>query len=227
MPLKNRLRLVIFLIIFAVVLPRNLLADELWHRSISFDPIGVARFFHFLVFLPGDLTGEEGLNLDNVGLTVESNWKTVHRHQMGIGFILSSNRIALTSTYRFFRDRETQSGFFWGPFALLEWRRMYWYYDVAGQITVDTAPYGLLGTPFNSIGLTFGADVGFRFRISNFSITAFGGMGIPLFLAFGELLPEGPEFQEFYMANILPRGLRFGVRLDFYHPRFRWFRWNR
>jgi hypothetical protein len=200
-------------VIFLAVSPKNTPADTPGNRSSSLDPFSFVGLIVF--FIPTDDV-TEGVNFNNLWFTVEWNWESANQREMGVGITLRGDRVALTSTYRFFHNRETQSGFFWGPFALLEWRRMYWFYDEDDHITIGwSLPFRADGNTFHSVGITAGIDIGYRFRRNNFGVTAFIGLGVPLFYPFGNLPPQD-DFQGFYLANMMLRSLRAGLRLNFF-----------
>jgi hypothetical protein len=189
----------------------NNLSSSIFPTSISFDPI---TFIQFL--LPDD-----NIDIKNMWLAMELNGKTTNEREFGLGVILRRDRIGLTARHRSFSNKEQLSGFFWGLFGLLEWRRMFWYYNENYEMGVGwTFPLGGHDNSYHSIGITGGIEAGFRIRRNDFGITPFFGMGIPLFYCFGNLPPQS-NMQEFYASNILLRAVNVGIRLDFFTPTHR------
>ena len=210
--LKTKSRAVFLALLFAVVFPGGLFADDLSFRnsSISFDPI---------TFLGLWLLSNESDNVGfrNLWFAMDVNMATASQREIGLGIILTGSRIALITRYRSFYNRERQSGFFWGLYGLLEWRRMSWYYDENSETVIHWSfLFEDRGNTYHSIGITAGVDIGFRIRINNFGITPFLGLGVPLFFCFGNLPSQ--NFWEFYLNNALIRAINIGIRFDLFGP---------
>jgi hypothetical protein len=196
----------ILILIISFLIPFNLFAQEYNNSSVSFDPLT----------LIGLLLGDGNVDFRNMWLAVDINWETEKQREMGLGLFVRGNRVGITTKYRFFHNKEKLSGFFWGLYGLIEWRRMYWFYDDNSEIIMGSSfPFVESGNVYHSIGITGGADIGFRFRIKNFGITPYLGVGLPLFLLFGDLPPQN-NMQEFYIQNAITRAINIGLKLDFF-----------
>ena len=204
---------IIFILIISFFIPFNLFAQEYNNSSVSFDPLT----FGGLLLGPDEEDGEvQPVDFRNMWFIMDINWETIKQREMGFGIILRGNRIALTTKYRFFHNKERQSGFFWGLYGLIEWRRMYWFYDDNSELTVGwNFPFVGHDNVYQSIGITSGFDIGIRFRINDFGITPYLGLGLPLFLYFGDLPPEKND-QKFNLINMIIRSINIGLRLDFF-----------
>ncbi|MCL2381674.1 MAG: hypothetical protein FWC64_08800 [Treponema sp.] len=211
MTCRIKRRAALFAVILVVVFPRSLFADDFTNQSVSFSPITfVGLFFVLPVF--------EEVNLRNIWITFEGNWITANQAERGAGITIRNDRVALSARHRFFYNRQTQSGFFWGLYGLVEWRRTHWYYDEDGELQIDPFfPNERPGSIFHSVGLTGGLETGFRVRSGNTGITPFLRLGIPVFFPFGDLPPNN-EFWEFYAMNALVRGITLGLRIDIFYP---------
>jgi hypothetical protein len=206
----NMKKTMLFLIIF-IFLTHHLFSMDYTNNSISFDPLTFIGIF----FIP-DNGESQFVDLRNLWLAVDINWETEKQREMGLGLFLRGDRVAITTKYRMFHNKETQSGFFWGLYGLIEWRRLYWYYDKNSEITIGwTFPFVGHDNVYHSIGITGGIDIGFRIRSNSFGITPYLGLGIPLFYCFGDLPPE-KNTQEFNIMNITLRAINIGLRLDFF-----------
>jgi hypothetical protein len=186
---------------------------EFTNNSVSFEPLT----FIGLLLSPNDENGEpQPVDLRNMWFAVDSNWETEKQREMGLGLFLRGDRIAIISKYRMFRNKETLSGFFWGFYGLIEWRRMYWLFEKNSELTIGwNFPFVGHDNVYHSIGITGGMDIGFRFRKENFGITPYLGLGIPLFYCFGNLPPKGND-REFIIMNTAGRAVNIGLRLDFF-----------
>jgi hypothetical protein len=202
----------IFITILAVFISQGLSSMDSRSSSVSFDPLTFAGLFTGLL-LPQD--GDGYIDLRNMWLSADINWLTTKEKEFGAGLFVRGDRVALITKYRMFRNNESQSGFFWGLFGLVEWRRMYWFFDNNGGLTTGWSfPFAEHGNVYHSIGITAGADVGIRFRINDyFGITPYLRAGIPLFYCFGNM-PPGKYTGEFYAANIAVRVASIGLKLD-------------
>jgi len=135
---------------------------------------------------------------------------------MGVVFFAGTHRFALMAKLRSFSNKEKQSGFFWGLYGLIEWRRMDWFYDENNKLGVGwIIPSTEQSKAYHSIGITGGLDIGFRFRINNFGITPYLGLGLPLFVCFGDLPPKN-NIRDFYLMNMALRAINIGLKLDFF-----------
>jgi len=203
----KKLLLILIIIIF---FSSSLMAQELNNQknvSISFDPL---TFFVLLI-----APDQSEINFRNMWFAMDFNWETEKQKEMGIGIILQENRIALKTQYRSFYNKERQSGFFWGLYGLVEWRRMYWYNENNNIGIGWTVPYIYNENTYHSIGITGGFDIGFRFRIIDIGITPYIGLGLPLFYCFNNLPSENYK-QEFYINNAVIRAINIGIKLDFF-----------
>jgi len=202
-----------FIIIFCIIIffSSGLMAQELDNNyknlSISFDPLT----FIGLIIVPD----ESQIDFRNIWFSMDINWETENQKETGIGIILKSNRIAIKTQYRSFYNKERQSGFFWGLYGLLEWRKMYWYNDNNNLGIGWTFPFIDNDKTYHSIGITGGFDIGFRLRIHDIGITPYIGLGIPLYYCFGNIPPEKYK-QEFTINNTVLRAINIGIMLDFF-----------
>jgi len=211
--LSNKKLLLTILFYFLFVFTINLYANyndssNIFFDSVSYDPLTIIGLFVFFI------TPEDESNLNFLWFAGETNRITANHREIGTGLILNRNRAALTTRLRTYNNREMQNGFFWGVFGLLEWRRMYWFFNENSELTVSNPFWGTTkGYAYHSIGVTGGVETGFRIRTNNSGITIFLGLGIPLFYCFGNLPPQA-NMREFYLNNILPRSVNIGIRLD-------------
>jgi hypothetical protein len=201
----------LFLIIALAGTPAVIFAQN---SSLSVDPVTLVGFF-FWAASPQDQDGEEkSSDIRNLWLCFEANMERNNR-ELGFGIFARGDRVALRTNYRFFMNKERQSGFFWGLYGHIEWRRMYWIYDKDNTITIGWSFPFSGDAVFHSIGATGGVDVGFRIRGINLGLTPFIGLGIPLFFCFGDLPPERDR-KDFYLQNIAFRAFDIGIRIDFF-----------
>ena len=198
--------LALFLLMFSF---NNLFANEQGNTSISFAP---------LTFLGLFFGSGENVDFRNMWFAMDINWETRNQREMGVGTILRGNRIAVKTQYRMFYNRELQRGFFWGLYGVIDWRRLFWFYDDNNVLTIGSSfPYAVYDNQYHSIGVSGGLDIGFRFRSGNFGITPFFGLGIPVFHVFGDLPPSNYK-QEFRVTKAVIRAINIGLRLDFFVP---------
>jgi hypothetical protein len=142
--------------------------------------------------------------------------ETNNKKELGFGIFARADKLALRTQYRSFFNKERQSGFFWGLYGHIEWRKMYWIYDENDEITIGlNFPFVGNDNVFHSIGITGGVDIGFRFREEKVGITPYIGLGIPLFYCFGDLPPEKDK-ELFNFQNITFRAIDMGIRFDFF-----------
>jgi len=206
---------IILTLIIITLISSKLCAQDVRNSSISFDPLSLIGLLWFFS------TNEEGVHQidpDNAWFGMDINWETEKQKEMSVGFFLGTHRVALKTQYRSFYNKENQSGFFWGLYGLIEWRRMNWYYDEDNELSINLFGSGE-DNVYHSIGITGGFNVGFRFRFSNFGITPYVGLGIPLFYCFGGLPPED-NIKDFYFANAVLRTIFIGINIDFFSYKF-------
>jgi len=197
--------------IIIIFITSNLMAQNSYNnKSISFDPLTFIG-----LFLSHD---ESQLDFRNMWFAMDFNWETEKQKEMGIGIILKANRVAVKTQYRSFHNKENLSGFFWGLYGFIEWRKMNWYNENNDLIIGWTFPFVDNDNTYHSIGITGGFDIGYRFRFDNIGITPYIGLGIPLFYCFGNLPPEKYK-QEFYLNNIALRVINIGIKLDIFYIR--------
>jgi hypothetical protein len=203
--LKNR-----FLIVVLIGLSYNISAQN---SALSLDPIT----FIGLLSSPKDENGEQqSPDMRNMWLCFELNMETKSRKELGFGIFARADRFALRTQYRSFFNKERLSGFFWGLYGHIEWRKMYWIYDENSEITIGwNFPFEGNDNVFHSIGITGGIDIGFRIRGENVGVTPYIGLGIPLFYCFGDLPPE-KDSEAFNFQNTTFRAIDIGVRIDFF-----------
>jgi hypothetical protein len=198
------------LVIVLIGLPNIMFAQNF---SISFDPIT----FVGLLFAPKDENGEQqSSDIRNMWLCFELNMETNNNKELGFGIFARADRLALRTQYRSFFNQERQSGFFWGLYGHIEWRKMYWIYDENNEINIGwNFPFVGYDNVFHSIGITGGVDIGFRIRGTTVGVTPYIGLGIPLFYCFGDLPPEKDK-ELFDLQNITFRSIDIGIRFDFF-----------
>jgi hypothetical protein len=199
-----------FLYLFLIMLGGNLFAQI---YSVSVDPIT----FFGLLLTPKDENGkQQSADIRNIWLCLELNLETNNKKELGFGIFARADRFALRTQYRSFYNKERQSGFFWGFYGNVEWRRMYWIYDEDDKFAIGWFfPFIGNNNVFHSIGITGGVDIGFRFRGEKIGVTPYMGLGIPLFHCFGDLPPE-KDRELFYLQNAAFRAIDVGIRLDFF-----------
>jgi hypothetical protein len=202
---------IILIILITIFISSNLFAQDttsLKNTSISLDPlslIGAVLFF-------GDGINEYTSNFICFGMDL--NLETSEKNEMSMGFFIGTHRLTLMTKYRFFNNSEKLSGFFWGLYGLIEWRRMDWFYN-ENRLSIDwIIPSTEQSKVYQSIGITGGLDIGLRLRINNFGITPYLGLGIPLFICFGDLPSQ--YIRDFYVMNIALRAINIGLKLDFF-----------
>ncbi|MDR2510080.1 MAG: hypothetical protein LBC77_05505 [Spirochaetaceae bacterium] len=185
--------------------------------SVSFDPIT------FLALIPAGMSGTnqdgrpaEAIDWRNMWLCVELNSQLPNEKELGFGVFVRADRVALRSNYRSYYNTDRLSGFFWGFYGQLEWRKMYWHYDKGAELSVGWMfPVADGYNSYHSAGLTAGVDIGFRIRIGSLGITPYLGVGLPLFLLFGDK-PGGDDYGKFIFINGVFRAVDIGLRLDFF-----------
>jgi hypothetical protein len=199
-----------FLIIALVWLSNALFAQN---SSLSLDPIT----FVGLLLSPKDEDGEEqSSDIRNRWLCFELNWETNNKKEIGFGIFARADRVALRTQYRSFFNKKRQSGLFWGLYAHVEWRKMFWIYDENNEIGIGwNFPFVGNDNVFHSIGITGGFDIGFRIRGKKFGVTPYIGLGIPLFYCFGDLPPEKDK-ELFDFKNTAFRSIDIGIRFDLF-----------
>lgn len=206
---KNKRRVIFLVFILMFVFSHNLYAEEdiyYHHPSVSLDTI---TFIAMLIF------SDSNMIFQSMWFNLEINWATANQRELGFGIALRRDRVALTANYRSFFNKERQSGFFWGYYGLVEWRKMYWFYNENSDMVLSTTfPDAGHENAYHSIGATAGVNIGFRIRGNNFGITPFLGAGVPLFYCFGNVPSQ--NFWKFYLDNMLIRSVNIGLRVNFF-----------
>ncbi|MDR0568500.1 MAG: hypothetical protein LBG87_04775 [Spirochaetaceae bacterium] len=183
------------------------------NTSLSVDPI---TFFGLLLSPKDEYGDQQPADIKNMWLSVALNWETKKKKEVGFGVFIRADKVALRTQYRSFFNKERQSGFFWGLYGHIEWRKMYWIYDENNALGIGwNFPFVGHDNVFHSVGITGGFDVGFRLRGEKFGITPYIGVGIPLFYCFGDLPPEKDK-TDFIFQNVFFRAIDIGVRFDFF-----------
>ncbi|MDR3122616.1 MAG: hypothetical protein LBU16_02420 [Treponema sp.] len=180
--------------------------------SLSIDPLT----FMGLMLSPKDEKGEEqSVDIRNMWLCMELNFYTRSKRELGFGIFARADKFALRTQYRSFFNKERQSGFFWGLYGQLEWRRMYWIYNENDDLTIGwNFPFVGNDNVYHSIGATGGFDIGFRIRGDHVGVTPYIGVGAPLYYYFGDLPRKDKDF--FSFANALVRSIDIGIRVDLF-----------
>jgi hypothetical protein len=187
-----------------IVLSNNAFAQNF---SVSVDPI---TFIGTLLASNNDIR--------NMWLCTELNMDANNK-ELGFGIFARADRFALRTQYRSFFNKERQSGFFWGLYGCIEWRKMFWIYNENNKINIGwNFPFVGSDNVYHSVGLTGGFDIGFRIRGKTVGVTPYIGLGIPLFFCFGDLPPQ-KDRELFNIQNIIFRAFDIGLRIDFFTNR--------
>lgn len=207
----------IVLFAFASIFSVKLLAVEDYqgafpeNLSFSIDPLTFATILlnsHFE-------EGEFDIDWRGVWFAGEMNYQTENRTELGFGLFLSNHNVAVTAKHRSFYNEEQLRGFFWGYYGLVEWRRMHWWKNSSAWPNVSwNFPVDENANVYHSFGVTAGADIGFRYRKEHWGITAYLGLGLPLYFCFGDL-PNRRNIR-FELINIGLRAIHLGVRVDLF-----------
>ena len=210
---------IIVISILTIFISSRLYAQNLRNSSISFDPFSLLGTILFFASLPNENEEPRQIDFNNIWLGIDANWETKTQKEMGLGIFLGTHKIALRTQYRSFYNKEKQSGFFWGLYGLIEWRKMFWMYDNDNELTVGWGyPFIESDNVYYSLGIAGGGNVGFRFRKNNFGITPYIGLGMPLFYCFGSFPPKH-DMKEFDFMNIIFRAIDVGIKLDFFNDK--------
>jgi hypothetical protein len=198
-----------FLTAALLVLSNNVFAQNF---SLSIDPLTFAGLF----LSPTDENGEQlSSDIRNMWLCMGVNFDTSSKRELGFGIFARADRVALRTQYRFFYNKERQSGFFWGLYGQIEWRRMFWIYNENDALVVGwNFPFVGNDNVYHSIGATGGFDIGFRIRGKSVGVTPYIGLGLPLYFCFGKL-PQNDK-ETFNFTNTVWRAIDIGLRIDFF-----------
>jgi hypothetical protein len=199
-----------FFIGILIVLSYTIFAQNF---SISVDPI---TFIGLLLSQKDENGEQQSSDIRNTWVCVELNMETNSKKEIGFGIFIRADRVALRTQYRSFYNKERQSGFFWGLYGHIDWRKMFWIYDENNEIGIGwNFPFVGNDNVFHSIGITGGVDIGFRIRGETVGVTPYIGLGIPLYYCFGDLPPEKDK-ELFNLQNTTFRAIDIGIRLDFF-----------
>jgi hypothetical protein len=186
------------------------------NSSLSVDPLTLVGFIAWAVTAQDTSEEQQSSDIRNLWLCFDINWETNNKRELGAGISARADRVALRTQYRFFFNQERQSGFFWGLYGHIEWRKMFWIHDENEEIAIGwNFPFEGHDNIFHSIGITGGVDVGFRIRGKSVGITPYVGLGAPLFYCFGDMPPE-KDRELFDLQNIVLRAIDIGVRFDLF-----------
>lgn len=178
--------------------------------------VDVFTFINMLIQTPpGDNQEQPPASIESLWACVELSFTTDAGRELGFGIFARADRVALRTNYRFFSNADEQSGFFWGWFGHIEWRKMLWMYDDNNEVAVGWNYPFSADNVYHSVGLAAGVDVGLRIRMGAVGITPFIGAALPLFYCFGDLPPE-QDRNYFWLQNIVIRAIDIGLRLDFF-----------
>jgi hypothetical protein len=202
-----------FLTAALLVLSNHVFAQN---SSLSLDPITFIGFIGFLLSSNDENGEQQASDIRNLWLCMEVNLETSSKREAGFGIFARADRVALRTQYRFFYNKERQSGFFWGLYAHIEWRKMSWSYDENNVLFVRWA-FAENDNVYHSIGAAGGFDIGFRIRGDHVGVTPYIGVGIPLYYCFGNLPQNDKETFDF--ANTIFRAIDIGIRIDFFNSR--------
>jgi hypothetical protein len=158
-----------------------------------------------------------GQPLEYLWLEFDINYLADNNVERSAGAIIQPNFYALRYQQRKF-SRDDHTGFLYGFYGRIEYRKMIWAYKDNDDIEVSLTwlGKGAVTFPFHSIGATFGGDVGFRLRGQRFGATFYAGAGLPLFYIFGSQLPPHDKLASLYLSSALYRALNLGIKFDFY-----------
>jgi hypothetical protein len=193
--------------IFIVFFSHSLFAED---HDNSVTPIS----YHSISISPMTIISTALLvqGIESIWFIADVNWRLANQEELGTGVVLRRDRASLVTRYRSYNNKERQSGLFWGVYGLAEWRMMHWFYDEHSNLKIASSTTSGESQEhiYHSIGITMGAEAGFRVRINNFNgISAFIGMGVPLFYCFGDTPQD--VMQGFYLQNMLLRTLNVGL----------------
>jgi hypothetical protein len=204
---------IILILIITVFIPSDLFAQDLRNTSISLDPLTLIG----ILLTVGSEDEESGeMDFNNMWFGMDINWETEKQKEAGFGIFLAGHRVSLKTQYRTYYNKERLCGVFWGLYGLIEWRRMSWYYDDDNELNINLSfPFAGGDNVYHSLGITGGADVGYRYRKNSFGVTPYIGLGIPLFFYLGSL-PRKSYSKEFNLMNIALRAIHIGLNVDFF-----------
>jgi hypothetical protein len=125
---------------------------------------------------------------------------------------------AALRTQRRTYSNENHSGFFYGLYGALEYRKLYWSYTASGDMLIQSfMGYETGDNLYHGVGVNLGGDVGFRMRGKRMGVTLYAGAGVPLLYYFGSTLPSKDELVDFYLLNMLSKALTAGLKIDLYN----------
>jgi len=161
---------------------------------------------------------EEDEPSDFIWLSLMLNFQLPDRKEIGFGTTIIPGYIDFRMQHRKYQ-RDDHSGFFYGPFALVEYRKLYWEKDSNSNYVISPPFFGLEdnGQVYHSIGARLGMDVGYRFRTEIATISPYIGVALPVFYCFDtQGSTEIKEnWQQFYWDNLPIRAVNFGIMIDF------------
>jgi hypothetical protein len=179
-------------------------------ESISLSPITFAALF----FAPS----ESDNPLDFLWFEVDYNSQFAAKKEISLGVYMHGLNYAAVRAQRRTYSNDNHSGFFYGLYGAVEYRKLYWGYTADGDMIVQS----FIGTEigdnlYHGVGLNLGGDVGFRMMGKRAGVTLYAGAGLPLLYYFGSTLPPQNELVDFYLLNILPKAFTFGLKIDLYN----------
>jgi hypothetical protein len=137
-----------------------------------------------------------------------------------LGMVITGYQVGFRGQMRRFVHGDY--GFFAGLWGQAEFRQMYWKYDDAEtkeglSLTTYfwTSGGGEGEHKYSSVGATLGGHVGYRLKFHPVGVTAYVGLGFPLFYCFGSL-PEDNDTDKFYLMNGIIRAVDLGLKIDLF-----------
>lgn len=168
----------------------------------------------FLLFA----AAEDGEPIDFVWLSAMLNYQLPDRKEVGFGTTIIPGYIDFRVQRRKYQ-RDDHSGFFYGPFALVEYRKLYWEENSNSGYNIFPFLFNIYesGQVFHSLGARIGMDVGYRFRTEVATISPYIGVALPVFYCFDThgSTEIKENWQQFYWDNVPIRAVDFGIMIDF------------
>ena len=180
---------------------------EKTERSISFSPMMLVT----IISIPENLDSP----LDSLWFGIDVNSLKPENKELSFGVYVTPVSVGLRTQRRTFA-RDDHRGFLYGLYGRLEYQHLYWGYTDTGAMQVQAIWGNDKGDhSYHSVGVTFGGDIGYRWRGKTAGVTLYIGAGLPLFYSFGDL-PAKKDMDIFYGTNVLQRLFEAGLKIDFY-----------
>jgi hypothetical protein len=179
-------------------------------ESLSVSPITLTG----LVMTPSETSNP----IDFLWFGIDYNSQFTAHKETSFGLYMRGlNYAAFRAQWRTYSN-ENHSGFFYGLYGALEYRKLYWGYTESGDMIVQSFIGNEIGDNlYHGAGLNLGGDAGFRIRGKRMGVTLYASAGVPLLYYFGSTLPGQDELGDFYLLNVLPKALSVGLKIDLYN----------